>query len=167
MNTKKAGEGLNAIVGLNSLWTKEEHMVQLHFIAQTDITCLKISAAEVKAAFLERPDLLSEIIAFNVEQAFLLQERLHYRQKGRTANQICAFIRNNAVVVNKSSVVPKNITNVDMSMRLGVHQVTVARIMSFLKREKIIERTPAGLKILNPQLLNSYANGEIVPYHNS
>ena len=69
-----------------------------------------------------------------------------------------------ATASNDGLYLPKKLSNVSISHQIGVHQVTVAKIMSYLQKEAIIQRTPQGIQILDSQKLQAYADGEKMNY---
>ena len=58
-------------------------------------------------------------------------------------------------------------TNVKLGQFLGIHAVTVAKIMKQLKAEGIICRTAEGTLISDLQGLNAYAQGKKMVYQES
>ena len=162
-NTKISGEGLNALVGLNNLWNPQPYSFS-SFIAKTNVTCSRIEAASAKQALLTRPDILDAIMALQMDNYLRLRALFKCHHERRTPNLLCELLIKNAAASPDGLSLPKKLTNVSISHQLGVHQVTVAKIMAYLQKEAIIERTPAGLKILDLPRLHSYAQGQKMAY---
>lgn len=55
--------------------------------------------------------------------------------------------------------------NVDLAGFLGVHKVTVARIIKALKALEIVERDGSSLYITDVPGMERYANGAYLEYH--
>lgn len=53
-------------------------------------------------------------------------------------------------------VVDKSFSNVELSKFLGVHAVTISRLLSRLQREGVIKREEEGIVILDNQRLHDY-----------
>lgn len=162
-NTKMSGKGLNALVGLNNLWNPEPYSFS-SFVAKTMVTASRIEATSAKEALRTRPDALDAIISLQMDNYLRLRALFKCHQERRTPNLLCELLLKNAAPNAEGWMVSKKLTNVSISHQLGVHQVTVAKIMTFLKKEGIVKRTPAGLKILNRDRLQDYAQGQKMDY---
>ena len=157
-NTKLSGGGLNAVVGLNNLWNTDP-VIFSSFIAKTSVTCCRIDAALAKKALLERPDILDAILTLQMENYQRLRALFKCHHERRTPSLLCALLLRSAMDNGTGLYLPKKLTNVSISHQLGVHQVTVAKIMSCLQKEAVIQRTLKGVKILDRQKLQEYADG--------
>ena len=163
-NTKMSGSGLNAVVGLNNLWNTEPVSFS-SFLAKTNVICCRIDAALAKEALLLRPDILDAIISLQMDNYLRLRALFKCHQERRTPSLLCDLLLKQADPDPDGRLrLPKSLTNVSISRQLGVHQVTVAKIMAHLQKEALIKRTPQGLLLLDPQQLEAYANGQKMAY---
>ncbi len=162
-NTKLSGSGVNAVVGLNNLWNTEPVSFS-SFIAKTSVTCCRIDAVLAKNALLERPDILDAILTLQMENYQRLRALFKCHHERRTPSLLCALLLRQAAASSDGLYLPKKLTNVSISHQLGVHQVTVAKIMSYLQKEAVIQRTLKGVNILDRQKLQAYADGEKMNY---
>lgn len=147
-NTKISHSGLDAIVGLNNLWVPAEVSFS-GFVAKTDLTCYRIDADIFKKELQKHPDILDKIITMNLENYLSLRELFKSRQERRTPKSLCSLLLKYATTTSQGLMLPKEISNVTISRQIGIHQVTVAKIMSFLQKESIIQRTLDGIKIID------------------
>lgn len=162
-NTKISHGGLEAIVGLNNLWVPTETSFS-SFVAKTDLFCYRVDAPIFKQEMQKHTILLDEIITMNLRNYLALRTLFKSRQERRTPNQVCALLLKHAITTDKGLYVAKKLSNVSISRQLGVHQVTVAKIMSFLQKEMILKRTSAGIQILDLSQLTDYAGTKKMDY---
>ena len=162
-NTKLSDSGVNAVVGLNNLWNPEPVSFS-SFIAKTSVTCCRIDAALAKNALLERPDILDAILTMQMDNYLRLRALFKCHHERRTPSLLCDLLLRQAADEGDGLYLPKKLSNVSISHQLGVHQVTVAKIMSCLQKEAAIQRTPKGVKILDRQKLQAYADGQKMDY---
>lgn len=161
--TKLSDGSVSAVVGIHNLWHPESVSFS-SFIAKTNITCYRIEAALAKDALLKRPDILDAILTSQMENYLHLHALFKNHHERRTPSLLCALLLRQAAASSDGLYLPKKLTNVSISHQLGVHQVTVAKIMSYLQKEAIIQRTPQGIQILDSQKLQAYADGEKMNY---
>lgn len=162
-NTKLSDSGINAVVGLNNLWNAEPVSFS-SFIAKTNITCCRIDAQLAKKALLERPDILDAILTLQMDNYLRLRALFKCHHERRTPSLLCDLLLRSAMDSEDGLYLPKKLSNVTISRQLGVHQVTVAKIMSCLQKEAVLQRTAIGVKILDRQKLQDYADGQKMAY---
>lgn len=162
-NTKSANSRFDTVVGLSNLWQKD-HLIISDFIAKTSLECIRINANEAKESLSQHPDILGAMLTLSIEKYVDLRELFNAHHKRHIPNHLCKKLINLSSLENGKFVIPKKVTNVTLSKQLGVHLVTIAKIMSYLQKSAILERTPSGLRILNMEKLSDFAYGERVPY---
>ena len=68
-------------------------------------------------------------------------------QEDSVVSSVCRFLLQVSVLSKEGLTVPKLFTYGEISRFLGVHEVTVSKIIGRLKQESLITRTPSGLFI--------------------
>lgn len=91
-----------------------------------------------------------------------LDENFQSKQKQSTANRVCSLLAENLYEKDDAYYVKNYLTNSEISRYLGCHRVTIVKIMKQLALEGIVEKTEAGVRILNIDRLLVYARDEDV-----
>ena len=158
-NKKMPNDGPNSIVGLNTLWAASAGFCYVNtFVAITDVVCYRIDAVEAKKALQKCPEALDEILSTLSQKYLTLKEMYKSRQERRAPNQLCALLLKNIVITAEGMYINKKLKNVEISRQLNIHPVTVAKIMSFLQKEDILQRTSNGIKVLDFDRLVAYVD---------
>ncbi len=159
-HTKESDQLTGSIVGLLYIFSKNfDGICTDDFIAVTDCICYRIPSAVCKKYILSHSDLTEELIEMVIE---LFDETEVYldNKKALTATQYtCEFLSLHSEKIGNNRILPKKYTNVELSKYLGIHSVTVSRIINVLRKEGVIERTPEGLLIKNMKALQEYITG--------
>lgn len=161
--TKSSHEGIGAIVGLNNLWVSS-HISFSSFLAVTPVQCVHLPGDTARALLLARPHIVDAMLYAQMENYMRLRSLFKSHRENRVPNLLAALLINSAVATSDGLVVPKEMTNIEMSRRLGVHQVTIAKIMMFLQKERVLERTPQGIRIVDEMALQRYAQNMKMRY---
>lgn len=160
--SKHAGDTQD-VVGLHNLWSPEP-LYSYSFVSTSDIVCYRIDEADAREAIHRRPDAMEAVLIMLTRKFQELRKLYNARQSRHISNQVCAYLLD-SIVQNANGIrLPKKLTNVSISHRLNVHQVTVAKIMKFLQTEGVISRTADGVRVLNLPRLEEYANGARMAY---
>ncbi len=153
---------IQSILGVLILYTDG---VSVHnFCARSKCCCYKIP----KEAFLQwvkdKPDIITQILYMAMKELRELASLFQARQEGRVANRLCNLLLKNARAIQGKLVV-QGYSNLEISQFLGIHKVTVARILRALKAGDIIDKGKEGIIILNEKQLAAYAKAEkIIDY---
>lgn len=160
---KRPNAGLESVIGLNHLWVSDSVAIS-SFYAKTDLVCIRVEAGEAKRAFLEHPLILDEIITGLAKKYIGLRSMFRYRHDRKIPAQLCRLLIGYAQSTQDQMIIPKSVSNVVLSRQLGAHQVTVAKIMSYLQKNGILKRTRDGIVIIDRQALLDYADGGKMDY---
>lgn len=131
-----------------------------HFIAKTKCSCYKIPKETFFEYVKDRPDILTQLIHMAIWEIMQVTDFFQTRQEGKTANRLCKLLLENAQNKNGMLIVKKDYNNIKISQYLGVHEVTVSRILRALKNEGIIDKNKDGIQILDEEKLAAYADSE-------
>ena len=122
-------------------------------LAKTNCTLYEIPH-EAFVEYLNRhPELgiyLSQLLAHNYSVAIA---HLKQMQEDSVASSICRFLLQIAVPSPEGLIVSKLFTYGEIAKFLGVHEVTVSRVIGRMKQESLITRTSSGLLITDTDRL--------------
>ena len=128
-------------------------------IATSDCRCYKISRDSMIDYLKRTPELLLLLYEELCHDYDKLSINLQLRQGKRTDSLLCQALLDRAVHVNGQIIVDKSVTNQELAKILGIHEVTVSRILRVLKEEKVVTRKGANLYILDKGMMMDYAAG--------
>ncbi|MDO7786609.1 Crp/Fnr family transcriptional regulator [Desulforamulus aquiferis] len=132
-----------------------------NFIADTTCKCYRIPKKNFLHYIKDKPELLNQLITLAMYELRELAGSFQARQEGKVANRLCEQLLKNAQLRQGKLIVNKDYSNYTTIGRfLGIHKVTVAKILKALKEEGIIDKDKQGIIILNEKLLTSYARAE-------
>lgn len=124
-------------------------------IAKTNCTVYKIPVP----AFLKQcetdvvfSNYLLKRLAFNYDMVI---SHLKQIQEEPSAVVLCRFLLRMASETPQGLVVPKLFTHKEISGYFGIHDITVSRMMSSLKKRGYIDRIPEGLLIVDKEALQN------------
>lgn len=153
-----ASKGLPSLVGVLALFTGNENLVSnSSFITQSSCTCYKIPKDSVLEYLKANPDELIRVVELAMKEHASLFQLLVMRNEGQVANRLCKLLMDRCALKDGRYLVVGQNTNVDLAKFLGVHKVTVARIIRQLKEEGVIARHGSVISILKPDLMREYA----------
>lgn len=122
-----------------------------------------------KEAFYEyasdNAELLNHLLDAMLDEYVRLLHNYQSRQEFSVANRLCQFLLEYSEPNQDNTVRRVSVKNVDLAGFLGVHKVTVARIIKSLKEGGCLERRKEGLFIIDVPQLERYANGAYLEYH--
>lgn len=135
--------------------------ISMHnFCAQSKCCCYKIPKDIFFEYVKDKPEILTQLLYMAMKELRTLAGAFQARQGGKVANQLCGLLLKKARRSLENQLIFKDCSNMEISQFLGVHKVTVARILRVLRDEGIIGRRKEGLVILDERRLTYYANQE-------
>ncbi|WP_031517836.1 Crp/Fnr family transcriptional regulator [Desulfofalx alkaliphila] len=136
-----------------------------NFIAEEDCRCYRIPKDTFTEYVQDKPDILNSLVSLAMYELRELKKSFQARQEGKVANRLCELLLNNAYHKNGKLIVNKKYSLTKISQFLGIHRVTVAKILKSLRDEGVITREKEGIVILDEKQLENYANAEkIIDY---
>jgi len=130
------------------------------FVARSKCCCYKIPK-EVFFQYVQvRPDILTQMLYMAMWELRELASSFQARQEGKVANRLCNLLLKKAQTKQGKRLIDKGYSNSEISRFLGIHKVTVARILRVLKDEGIIDKQKEGIIILDEERLENYAKAE-------
>ena len=162
-NLKESGQGIRSLIGVLTLYSRGYS--NYSFIAKTPCHCLRIPAKRFKDWAKDQPEVLLSLLLMAMDYYNELMIDFQSHQEGRVANRLCQLLLQNSQLVDGQLIIGKSYTHAELAAFLGIHKVTVSRILRSLRDEGVLTKTPAGLLVSNPARLRLYAEGQAkVPY---
>lgn len=152
-----------SLVGVLVMYS-DNNTTTTDFVAITPCTGYIIPKASFLAYAEAHPDLLVDIIRYAVVEYRQLMEKFQVRHERKVANKVCSILYSSMRTNRTGELVVLGVRNIDISGSLGVHAVTVSRIMHALKEEDVISKYAGGWLIRNPEKLRTYAEGKPLEY---
>ena len=155
---KKSEDIADALVGILSLYNKTGSVGSRYdFVAHTDCICYRIPKDVCMEYLRNHPALLESVLVHAVREHAKMTQLFLARREGTATSQLCSILLQRAKETENGLVVPRKLTNVEISKLISVHKVTVSRMLRALREEGTVERTADGLLILQPERLRHYA----------
>ena len=162
--SKKGGANtVQSLVGILAVYNRRNNNTSnSDFLAYTDCTAYRIPVEVCKKYLHQHPDLLEEVLHCAMDEYTRVLHLFQSRRDGSGTARLCALLLERARETEDGLVVPRKCSNVEISKMLSIHKVTVSRMLRALKEAGCVERSAAGLIILQPEQLRKYADGESV-----
>jgi len=149
------------LLGSLSLYSTN-HTHSTNFTAKTTCICYQIPSNDFLEFLSANPEIFHELLEMAINRYNFLDENFQSKQKQSTANRVCSLLAENLYEKDDAYYVKNYLTNSEISRYLGCHRVTIVKIMKQLALEGIVEKTEAGVRILNIDRLLVYARDEDV-----
>ena len=131
------------------------------FIAKTPCICLEIAIDDFIKYASKDAELLQKILFYSMDQYGNLLEFYRTKQDKDTVAKLCQQLLLNSKTGKTTGLKYVNkITNIELAERLGVHAVTVSRIMGALKKKDIIVKKNGKIIIKDEEYMESLINHE-------
>lgn len=157
---KKPSDNLiPSLVGVLVLYTNG--ISANNFVADSNCHCYRIPKQTFLNYVQDKTDLLNQLIYLAMSEFRELASSFQARQEGKIANRLCELLLKNAHENQGKLVVSKDYSNLNKISRfLGIHRVTVAKVIKALKEERVIIKEENGIVIFDEEKLISYAKAE-------
>lgn len=151
----------NKLINVFSAFCEPPVLVPCDTIAVEDCRCLRIPMQEFKNYLKTDPELLLSLLEELMELYNVLLYQFQFRQETNAPSAVCAHLVANVHKYENSSFVAKEISKTSyISQLLGIHVVTVSKILSALKNLEIITKEDGCIVVLDLDKLQQYANKE-------
>jgi len=160
INIKEPGDFVNSLVGVFALYT-EKRTLRNSIIAATRCYCYKIPIETFSRFVEDKPEILTELLKLFSTYYREVLVNLQARQEGKVPNRLCEFLINKAEIKRDKLIVSKkNSSNAEISRLIGIHRVTVAKIIKALKNKGVILKENEEIVILNKEEMMRYVGAE-------
>lgn len=157
--------GVFCLYGSHSSRTHAGRGSSTDFVAMTDCEGYMIPKEEFYAYANDNPELLSRLLDVMLDEYVRLIQNYQSHQEQSVANRLCQLLLEHSTPNGDNTKWLVVLKNVDLAGFLGVHKVTVARIIKALKELEIVERDGSSLYITDVPGMERYANGAYLEYH--
>ena len=151
---------VQSVLGVLILFS-DDGLSSNNFIAQEKCCCYRIPREVFLGYIKSKPEILILIAQQAMKELRLLTKAFQARQEGEVANQLCRLLLNHAKKDSKGTLSICGLSNMAISQLLGIHEVTVNRILRALKAEGVISKTRTVIDIHNLQRMEAYAKAEL------
>lgn len=154
-----ADQSVSCLIGALTLYCPVV-IHETNFIAKTACVCYKIYYKDFLRFLSCYPSVLHELLSMAMSSYQQLNANFHAKQKGQAAGRVCSFILENARMVAQSKILDKHFNSSEIARYLGMHRITVNKIILALSEQVCIERREEGIVVLDEAALMSYVYGD-------
>ena len=149
---------VQSVLGVLTLYS--DGISTCNFCASSKCCCYRIPREVFLHYVQDKPEILTQILKMAMRELRALTGSFQARQEGELANQLCRLLLKNATLEPDGRKIVKGFSNLAISQFLGVHKVTVNRILRVLKEEGVIDKSRTCIVILEDKRLAEYAKAE-------
>ena len=157
--------GIFSLFGNGSSRTHEGRLSSSDFVAMTDCEGYVIPKESVYTYLADNPEMMLLLLDVLADEYARLIKNYQAHQEQSVANRLCQLLLEHSTPNGDNTKRLVVVKNVDLAGFLGVHKVTVARIIKALKELEIVERDGSSLYITDVPGMERYANGVYLEYH--
>lgn len=132
--------------------------VRFTIMTKTNCTLYQIPLAAFQEMLCTNQDFnqyVMQTLATNYQEALI---HLHWRVEKSAIARLCRLLLE--ISRHTGGTIPRFFTHAELAKYLGVHQVTVSRIMARFKQQGYIKKCPEGLSITDEQAFRTLIEGE-------
>lgn len=148
-----------SVIGVLVLYS-EDGISSSNFCAGDKCCCYRIPKEVFLNYVQDKPDAITQIAKLAMRELRILAGSFMARQEGQVANQLCRLLLKHAKPGPDGVLTVKNLSNLAIGQFLGLHKVTVNRILRALKAEAVIDKTRNCITIQDRNRLEEYARSE-------
>ena len=154
-----ADQSVSCLLGALNLYSSVR-IYDKNFVAKTECVCCRIYYKDFLDFLSCYPSVLHELLFMAMNSYDQLDANFHAKQKGQAACRVCSFILENARNTERAKILDKHFTSAEIARYLGMHRITVNKIILALCDQKCIGRTEEGFEVLKEASLLQLACGE-------
>lgn len=155
------GSFYDALVGVLAMFSSDQKS-ECNFIA-TELTCAyRIPVDIAMNYFSEDPVMLKQLLAISIDKQRQISWLFAARQEGRVPNQLCKLLYFNSYLAEdgRRRVHPDYSSFIRLSQKLGVHKVTISKMIRALREEGIIVTEGRRVYIVDADKMLAYIMNE-------
>lgn len=161
---KEPDDSLSGLIGVLTLYNQSD-CTNFTFVARTNCECLCIPAEEFAAWAADKADVQNALLHLAMYQYNELSQAYQFHQEGRVANRLCGILADCSSPCGQEWIVEKKYSFSEMADMLGVHAVTVSRIIRCLCEEQVLSKDEDGLRVADMERLLEYASNSKPLYY--
>lgn len=157
---------VNAIIGVALAYsTQEKAHSRYVFKAMTDCKCYRIEKEEYRKWAHEHNDILEDTIRLIIRENADTNDWIeNKRYTGAMPTYVCQKLLLEAKKCGDKYFLPDTFVASDMAFRMGIHKVTMSRIMRALKEAGVLKKVGKVWEIQDYEALVAFAEGEPLKY---
>ncbi len=133
---------------------------ETNFIAKTNCICHKIYYKDFLEFLSLYPSVLHELLQMALSSYQNINANFHAKQKGQAPCRVCSFLLENAKLSGENYILDKHFSISEIARYLGMHRITVSKIILALCDEGCCTHAEKGLLLQNRETLQLYASGD-------
>lgn len=162
-----SGKGVCSVAALGMVFDNQGICTN-GILALTKVECYRIETKVILEYLMANPGELIAFLANLMSKYVEVVKRYNSRCQIKTMDRLCQFILSHSEDHDGHLILGKRYSNQDLAKYMGVHPVTLSRMLTALKEKGYISKTQAGWKVLNLDGLVACAQGlERVQYRGS
>ena len=150
---------VQSVIGVLVLYS-EDGVSASNFCASVKCNCYRIPREIFLTYVQDKPDIITQIAKLAMKELRTLTGSFQARQEGEVANQLCRLLLKHAKIGTDGLLAVKGLSNLAIGQFLGIHKVTVNRILRALKTESVIDKSRTCIVIRDRKKLEEYAQAE-------
>lgn len=162
-----SGKGICSVAALGMVFGNQNYSTN-GILALTRVECYRIETDVILEYLMKHPEELMAFLSNLMNKYAEVVKRYNSRCQIKTMDRLCQFILSHSEDHDGYLILGKRYSNQDLAKYMGVHPVTLSRMLTALKEKGYISKTQAGWKVLNLDGLVACAQGlERVQYRGS
>lgn len=157
---KQPGNTVNSLLGVLNLYNRD-FTSSFSFVARTTCQCLCIPADAFRTWVDDKPAVLKELLVLASDNSRELRIAFRAFQGGRVANRLCRILLSCSKEIQGKKIISKDYSFTEIASLLGIHHVTVSRIVRSLCEEGVLKKENGYILIQDSDRLKRYASNEI------
>lgn len=161
---KEPDNSFSCLIGVLTVYN-QSGMSNYTFVARTICECLCIPAADFIQWASDKAEVQNELLRLAMAFHAEVSRAFQFHQEGRIANRLCSILVGCCTFRDNEWRIEKKYSFSELANMLGVHAVTVSRIIRCLCEEQVLSKAPDGLLVTDMDKLVAYASdSETLPY---
>ncbi len=167
INEINSNRGVQSITSIGLL-LDNGGIATMGIVALTHVEAVRITAENLVRFLRADPDALIAFTAKLMHHYVNITSRFNDRSSVRSINALSQYLLQNCLEDERGLLFPKSVSHQNVAKYLGVHPVTMSRMLSALKDNGYIKKTAEGWRLVDVDGLLNVAQGlERVQYRNN
>ncbi len=155
---RRADGSASCLLGALTFYT-DNQVHRTNFIAKTKCVCHVIRENQFREFLDEHPDVLHDLVGLALRSYNELNENFQAKLKGLAPSRIASYLLEHSSKVSDGVVFNGHLNMSGMGRELGMHRITVGKIIRAFGEEGLISYRGKTLYIIDPVALKVFADG--------
>lgn len=162
LSCKEGGGLTDSLIGILLLYgTESPYISGNNFVAGTDCYCSRIPVEVIKRYLSSQPKLMEELVGTALHECSYLMNLYLGKTEVPAPAALCSWMLDRLEKDEAGCDYLPSYHHDDIAKFLNLHKVTVSRIFSALRREKILEKTQRGFIVHDMARLHDCAENKL------